>query len=372
MLISLFLIFNHSLLALCDLGVLRKKMQDINYEKLERPFANDGKPVTITAQIFVRKISKFDVINLTYQIIYFLRMRWVDPRLASNGSNEVVTYDRGIDDLIWTPRLYLVNSDEDKMLDDNGIKCDIQNNGNVMLSLNKITVYTCMMNLSSYPFDIQHCPLEFEHYAQTIKNIRLKWHADAAVEVPPSLKIPGYHLLGTSLAETESKYSSGTYDNLKLTFTFKRSYLYVLYRVYIPISLLMIFNMGSYWIPDTAIPARMGLIMTTFLTNIFILQSVSDQTVATTTTTSLQVFVLFSIIMIVLAMVEYMVVLRLKTRKKFIQIDPQTPNEANNSHADDPLEENTTHILDKVFRGAGPMAYLIFIIGYYAHYMPEH
>ena len=84
--------------------------------------------------------------------------------------------------------------------------------------------------------------------------------------------------------------SSEYHDNLVVTFVVRRTFLYYLYRAYIPIMLLMVFNIGSYWIPDTALPARVTLIVTTFLTNVFILQSVSEQTVRVSNTTSLQVY----------------------------------------------------------------------------------
>ena len=83
--------------------------------------------------------------------------------------------------------------------------------------------------------------------------------------------------------------SSYPHDNLIVKFVVKRTFLYYVYRAYIPIMLLMIFNIGSYWVPDTALPARVTLIVTTFLTNTFILQSVSEQTVRVSTSTSLQV-----------------------------------------------------------------------------------
>lgn len=76
----------------------------------------------------------------------------------------------------------------------------------------------------------------------------------------------------------------------------------------------MIFNFGSYWIPATAVPARVTLIVTTFLASTFILQSVSGETVKVSYTTPLQLFMLVSVVLIVVAIVEYMVVLFIKER----------------------------------------------------------
>ena len=50
------------------------------------------------------------------------------------------------------------------------------------------------------------------------------------------------------------------FDRLILTFVVRRTFLFFLYRTYIPLMLVMVLNMGTYWIPHTAIPARICLI----------------------------------------------------------------------------------------------------------------
>lgn len=106
------------------------------------------------------------------------------------------------------------------------------------------------------------------------------------------------------------------WEYLEARFVVRRMYLHFIYRVYIPIVLLMIFNFGSYWIPQNALPARVTLIMITFLTITFILQSVSAQTAKAATSTSLQVFLVFSILLVVVAMLEYLFILWLGREKK--------------------------------------------------------
>ena len=105
---------------------------------------------------------------------------------------------------------------------------------------------------------------------------------------------------------------------MELVFVFERQPLHFIYRAYVPVILLMIFNFVSYWIPHTAIPARVTLVITTFLTLMLILQSVSAQTAKATTTTSLQIFLMFSVLIVVLAIVEFLVVLYVDSLEKVI------------------------------------------------------
>ena len=105
--------------------------------------------------------------------------------------------------------------------------------------------------------------------------------------------------------------ANSDWEIMELLLAFERQSLHYIYRAYIPTILLMVFNFVSYWIPHTAIPARVTLIVTTFLTLMLILQSVSEQTAKATSTTSLQIFLMFSVILVVVAIVEFLIVLYL-------------------------------------------------------------
>jgi len=90
------------------------------------------------------------------------------------------------------------------------------------------------------------------------------------------------------------------FDNIYLILRFKRNTIYYVYKAFIPTILLSIFNIGSYFIPDNAMPARVTLIITTFLASTLILQSVTEQTIQVPYTTSMQLFLLINIILLLL------------------------------------------------------------------------
>ena len=155
------------------------------------------------------------------------------------------------------------------------------------------------MDLSHYPMDTQTCPFILMSYAYTTQDVQLEWHQIPVITGKDRLPISNYELKHIIHEKTlEVTVVSGDkykFDCLILKFVVSRAILYFVYKVYIPIFLLIVFNMSSYWVPDTALPARMTLIVTTFLSSVFVLQSVSGDSVRTPTTTSLQVFVTFSI-----------------------------------------------------------------------------
>ena len=135
--------------------------------------------------------------------------------------------------------------------------------------------------------------------------------------------------------------------------------------------MLMILNMGSYWIPHTAIPARVCLIGTTFLTNVFILQGVTEQTVRADVTTSLQVFVLVNIVMVVVALLQYIAVLHMVSKcpgKKSPLKRQQAIRDANSSLIISGKPRHP-HQLDLIFRIMAPVGYLVFCAIYFGYYL---
>ena len=156
------------------------------------------------------------------------------------------------------------------------------------------------MELSSYPMDTQRCQFNLESYAYDRDRMRIVWHQVPFIKANNHLPIYNYDLQNV-FAENQTKvYPRSTnrierYDSPSLYFVIRRALSYYVYKVYIPMILLVVFNIGSYWIPQSAIPARMTLIVTTFLSSVVMLQAVSSEHIQTPTTTSLQIFVTFSI-----------------------------------------------------------------------------
>ena len=62
-----------------------------------------------------------------------MRQWWRDPRLASNDTTRTIVYPLPPDDLIWLPRLALVNSDENEKVEGN-VVTHIDYKGNVWYS----------------------------------------------------------------------------------------------------------------------------------------------------------------------------------------------------------------------------------------------
>lgn len=287
------------------------------YDKRVRPLAGQH-PVNITNQITITSLAAINEQTFTFKAEFYFRHWWNDPRLVQNVTSEPLTSNTPPETLLWTPGLSLVNAHDVKTMA-NAVRTIISSNGDIYLSRRIEAVCTCTMNLEYYPMDTQVCPIRIESYAFTRKDMRLFWHATPVVSLSP-IKTSGYTVEKMYATRQTAGQIIGdvdeAYDNLIVNFKVKRTFLYFVYRIYSPTILLLVFNLGSYWIPASAVPARVTLIVTTFLASTFILQSVSEQTVKVPYTTPMQLFLLVNIVFIVFAIVEYVVILYFMMEEK--------------------------------------------------------
>ena len=125
---------------------LEEILKSHHYDGKLPPPVEDGKPVTITAQIHIYQLSDFRTDLFTYNFEYVLRLWWKDVRLANVSHEETTetddyegdhfTYNRDVD--IWLPRLSVINSGADQTVEDGRVAVHIdRNNGDVYRSVRR-------------------------------------------------------------------------------------------------------------------------------------------------------------------------------------------------------------------------------------------
>ena len=86
---------------------------------------------------------------------------------------------------------------------------------------------------------------------------------------------------------------------------------YYILRTYVPSSFLVFMTWGTFWLPPTTYPARVGIIVTNFLASSFILQGASSMYTKVPYTTAIEVYLLVNITFILAVMLEYIAVIKI-------------------------------------------------------------
>lgn len=310
----IFMLFFHFLTASTCAKIISidDVIEAIEYDKKVRPNHENG-PVNITTQIHIVSLGPVDERTFTYEIGYYHRQWWRDPRLKFNGSS--ITHNFPPEEQIWIPDPAVVNVRQFKRFK-RSVRTVISPQGNVYVSQKIKAICSCVMDLRMFPMDTQNCPFIIESFAFNTDSLQLFLHKSPFTYNNENAELSGYELLETKAKRTVPQYQvigNGTeyYDNLVYTFVVKRTLTYYLFRAYAPTVVLMMFNFGSYWLPPSAVPARITLIVTTVLTNVVILQSATEQTVKVKYVTPMQLFLIVNILFILISIIEYVLVLNI-------------------------------------------------------------
>ena len=98
---------------------------------------------------------------------------------------------------------------------------------------------------------------------------------------------------------------------LQINIHVQRTVSYYIFRSYVPSSFLVVMTWGTFWLPQTTYPARVGIIVTNFLASAFILQGASAMYTKVPYTTAIEVFLLVNITFILAVMLEYIAVIQI-------------------------------------------------------------
>ena len=134
---------------------------------------------------------------------------------------------------------------------------------------------SCTFEFSDFPFDKNSCPLIL---AFRNLDVSLGHSNDSMVEYTRQGVMDGYEIKQIEpKLYTNTRYGIYT-TNVEIDIRLQRQWVTYLYQYYIPCITIVIASSFSFIIPLTALPGRVALVVTQFLTltHIFINQQVND------------------------------------------------------------------------------------------------
>ncbi|XP_071562563.1 glycine receptor alpha 1 isoform X1 [Temnothorax nylanderi] len=241
------------------------------YDARIRPSGENGTdgPAVVRVNIFVRSISKIDDVTMEYSVQLTFREQWLDERLRFNdfgGRLKYLTLTEA--SRVWMPDLFFSNEKEGHFhnIIMPNVYIRIFPNGSVLYSIRISLTLSCPMNLKLYPLDRQICSLRMASYGWTTDDLVFLWKEGDPVQVVKNLHLPRFTLEKFLTDYCNSKTNTGEYSCLKVDLLFKREFSYYLIQIYIPCCMLVIVSWVSFWLDQSAVPARVSLGVTTLLT----------------------------------------------------------------------------------------------------------
>ncbi len=226
----------------------------------ERPDP-EGTPTQVKVGMFISDIMRIDDNKQHFTANIRITARWVDPRLADPTASEI----RKIRiDEIWNPILRLLNEENvARGLDESAF---IDQNGHVLYAQRYIGTFTVPLNLRNFPLDQHKLYIKLRSFYSPDE---LQLLIDEGLTGwSETLSIPDW-IVSNGEAKIDSVYSKGS-NKLSsesiFKFNIERRLGFYLWKIIIPLSLIVLMSWGVFWIDPNRLEAQIGLSATTFLT----------------------------------------------------------------------------------------------------------
>lgn len=225
----------------------------------DRPNEGNG-PTYIKIGIYVYDISYINDALQTFYAKVRLVARWHDPRLAGN-QDEIRQFHI---DKIWNPSIELINTrDVSKKYTDTVF---VDEEGQVIYSQTYSGTFTVPLNLSDFPLDSHQLKILIRSYyrPEDVK-IFIDKNLTGWADV---LSIPDWTVSNGEAKVVPYFLKEQNREQAQMIFSFQivRSLGFFLWKVVIPMSLIVLMSWGVFWISADRLEARVAISATAFLT----------------------------------------------------------------------------------------------------------
>ncbi|XP_016421819.1 neuronal acetylcholine receptor subunit alpha-7-like [Sinocyclocheilus rhinocerous] len=238
-----------------------------DYNRMERPVANDSQPLTVFLSMSLIQIMDVDEKNQVLTSNIWLNMHWYDHYLQWNQSEYPgVKNLRFTTDQVWTPDILLYNSADDKF--DSTFKSNIVVNSSGYCNYLPPGIFTstCNVDVRWFPFDIQKCELKFGSWTFDGWLLDLQMNeADISGYMPNG----EWDLVGVPGTRNELYYDccKEPYPDVTFVVTIRRRTLYYALNLLVPCVLLSSMTLLIFLLPaDSGEKISLGITVLLSLT----------------------------------------------------------------------------------------------------------
>uniref|UniRef100_A0A674DLD8 Gamma-aminobutyric acid receptor subunit delta n=1 Tax=Salmo trutta TaxID=8032 RepID=A0A674DLD8_SALTR len=286
-----------------------------NLDELMKGYARNfrpgigGPPVNVAMAIEVASIDHISEANMEYTMTIFLRQSWRDDRLSYNHTNKTLGLDSRFVDKLWLPDTFIVNAKSawfhDVTVENKLIR--LQPDGVILYSSRITSTVACDMDLTKYPMDEQECMLDLESYGYSSEDIVYHWcESQIHIHGLDKLELSQFTIIDYKfVTETMNFKSAGRFPRLSLRFQLRRNRGVYIIQSYMPSILLVAMSWVSFWISQTAVPARVSLGITTVLTMTTLMVSARSSLPRASAIKALDVYFWICYVFVFAALIEY-------------------------------------------------------------------
>lgn len=277
-----------------------------------RPAPRD-EPTDVSISMYVLDFENIDDINQDFTVDVVINQKWHDSRLINQEALKKYPDIRCTYELreVWNPKLTVFNLRDLKPILDKVVT--VRPDGTVNYLQRYFGTLTAHLNLRNFPFDKQTFPITLVSTEYGPDQLKLIFNKeDTGHEKRFSIANWKLEPVGATVGKVTAESAhvpvkSGEYSTFQYSFIGQRDLTYYVWKVIIPMTLIVLMSWAVFWVNPRQIEAEVGLSATTILTLIAFLFNLNSLLPRIPYLTNLDFFILFSLILVFLSFIEVVI-----------------------------------------------------------------
>lgn len=293
---------------------------DENSIPLTRP-DDPNQPTLVDVGIYTFDIESISDIDENFNIDFIVTLRWKDPRLINNPDDSEPTVLCRYDvNNVWHPQMNLFNiRNVKKHLEE---VVNVSSNGEVRYSQRIVGTLSSPLDLRLFPFDKQTLPIKSISFQYGPDKLKLILN-DKRIGRANQFSINNW-TIDNGQGEVKVFYPQSSKDMavvgklamIDYQYHAKRYINYYIWKVFVPIILIILMSWAGFWIKGNQINVRVGLSATTILTMIAYLFSLRALLPEVSYLTLIDIFIFTCLVFVFAAFIETISVCSLHLKDK--------------------------------------------------------
>ncbi|ESO97387.1 hypothetical protein LOTGIDRAFT_54380, partial [Lottia gigantea] len=240
-----------------------------------RPVWNQSRAVNISFEIYIVAMTDLNEIQQKVEATVWLSVQWQNELIMWNktdyGDLEVVYPNP---DTMWRPDLAISNGyDELNPIGIDFVIMKVFHDGSTIWMPGQKIEFLCSIDVSKFPFDTQHCFIEFFNWGGTLEESTL-YHSS----VPQMTSVKALHpnseweIIGEWY---ENKDDKTNHDKVRVHLTMKRKSTSLVLSILLPVILLAFLNVFVFLLP-TESGEKLSFAVTVLLSQAVFLSFISS------------------------------------------------------------------------------------------------
>jgi len=219
-----------------------------------------GKRVAVSVGITIIDFARISPQDEAFEMAGYLDLAWTDPTLASGEGQSQKPRRRFRKGDVWSPELEFVNAAEQVRSERDG-DLYVGRDGRVVERVRFSHKFRSPLHLKRFPFDRQALTIVVSPFDPFAKDI------DLIVDRGGTGKLPGASVPDWTIDGFEARVAApkgGDPSDQEFIFEVKvtRRSTYYVWRVFLPLALLVVASWSVFWIDEAVAPAKFGTAVT--------------------------------------------------------------------------------------------------------------